>query len=281
MADETKDTIMKTTRLLSLLFGFTVCLQSHAVLVTFDAATDYTSLFNATDSNALSWSSANGVGGTSGRVGVPQSTASTDTSAIYNLASFDLTTGSTFETSIYFLIPNPIGGNAQITAAQIGFSSANNQGFLNTAGFAYISSRVRASAIGSTYVLESQFKNPAGSATNHGTTGDFSLTAANWYKLTATYTDVGSSFTYTASVQDFGAAGTTVGSVVQSISGSLAQTSLSGSDTTAWAAFRANGHVSNNKVLALDNFAVIPEPGTLALVGVALGSLLLFRRRRA
>ncbi len=30
----------------------------------------------------------------------------------------------------------------------------------------------------------------------------------------------------------------------------------------------------------LESFAVIPEPGTLALVGIALGSLLVFRRRR-
>ena len=30
----------------------------------------------------------------------------------------------------------------------------------------------------------------------------------------------------------------------------------------------------------LESFAVIPEPGTLVLVGIALGSLLLFRRRR-
>ncbi|MEX2382266.1 MAG: PEP-CTERM sorting domain-containing protein [Opitutales bacterium] len=270
---------MKTTRLLSLIFGFSIALQSHAILITFDEATDYTSLFNATDSDALSWSSANGVGGTSGRVGVPQSTATSDTTAVYNQTSFDLTTGDTFETSIYFLIPDPIGGNAFITAAQIGFTSENNQGFLNNSGFAYISSRVRANATGDTYILESQFKNPTDGATNVDTTGTFNLSVDNWYKLTATYTDVGSSFDYTATVQNFGTDGITTGSVVESISGNMAQTSLSGTDTTAWAAFRSNGHVSENKVLALDNFAVIPEPGTLVILGFALTTLAVFRRR--
>ena len=41
-------------------------------------------------------------------------------------------------------------------------------------------------------------------------------------------------------------------------------------------------HQNSGSLIGLDNFSVtaIPEPGTLALVGIALGSLLLFRKRR-
>jgi hypothetical protein len=42
--------------------------------------------------------------------------------------------------------------------------------------------------------------------------------------------------------------------------------------------FRAS--TANSGTMLIDNVGIIPEPGTLALVGVALGSMLLFRRRR-
>lgn len=41
-------------------------------------------------------------------------------------------------------------------------------------------------------------------------------------------------------------------------------------------------HAANNTVTRFDNFTItaIPEPGTLMLVGIAMGSIFFLRRRR-
>jgi hypothetical protein len=75
---------------------------------------------------------------------------------------------------------------------------------------------------------------------------------------------------------DFTALAPGAGSFLAS-TGNIASTSNDGLwnitwDTSNWAA---------NGVLGITNVTAIPEPGTLALVGVALGSLLFFRRRRS
>ena len=250
---------------------------ARAVLIDFDVASDYNTDFNEVlgGVDSLSHSSATGVGGQAGRLNVLVGTTS-DTTGVYTPSSFDLSSGNTFTLSIFFLIPNPIGGSAEITAAQIGFVETTSTGFLGSGSFSYVSARVRSSATGSTYYMQGQSAQN-GSATNYNTTSAFTLTAGNWYQLTSEFTRNGSSVNYSARVDDRGVNGNGTASLVQSISGTMAALDMS-VDSTAFAALRSNGN-ANQKVVALDDFSVVPEPtaGLLAFAGLGL---LVARRRR-
>ncbi len=252
--------------------------RGASVLVPFDTSAQYSGNFNevVAGTDGLTWSSANGAGGTSGRINVTQG-ASADTTAVYTPATYNLTAGGSTTISLYFLTPTTIGTNSQVTVAQVGFSEDTAQGFYSSGGQDYISARVRSFTTGTTYIMEGVFGNN-GTASIVNATAAFSLTTNTWYKLSATFTDIGTSFSYAATVENYGTTGASFVSTVQSISGTQAQTSLSSSDTTAYGAFRANG-TTNNKVLALDNFAIIPEPSTASLIMGALGMLALLRRR--
>jgi hypothetical protein len=59
----------------------------------------------------------------------------------------------------------------------------------------------------------------------------------------------------------------------------VAASSYSGSYFGMGARLAGDGNGTSNMIIDNQSFAVIPEPGTLALVGIALGSLLLFRRK--
>ncbi len=252
-----------------------------AILVDFDVSTDYTTDFTEinTTSDSFTWSSSTGVGGTSGRVDVTQG-ATTDSTALYNQSSFNLSDGSPQTISLFFLIPPTIGGDALITAAQVGFSEDLTQAFLSGGGQDYVSARVRSTTTGTNYTLEGTYANN-GAAANVNLTSAFTLTASTWYKLSATFTDTGSGFTYSALVEDYGATGSTLVGAVSGASitsQAMNQTSLSdGSDVTAYAGFRANGN-PNNKVLAVDNFGVVPEPTTNILMLCGLGLIIGSRR---
>jgi hypothetical protein len=79
-------------------------------------------------------------------------------------------------------------------------------------------------------------------------------------------------------VQDFGTDGLTAGATTQLTPVSLTSADIA-ADTTVYAAFRG---FNRDGLGAVDNFAAtqnVPEPSTIALLGLS-GALLLVRRRR-
>lgn len=120
---------------------------------------------------------------------------------------------------------------------------------------------------------------------NTGAIGSGALTGGNWYLFSATLDKPTSGTTWTSNgfLQDFGANGTTAGSVVRS----WAQTrDLTGDNFLSAAATPTylNFGVRNQSWSAVDNFnvttAAVPEPGTLGLIA-ATGLLALRRRCQA
>jgi len=109
--------------------------------------------------------------------------------------------------------------------------------------------------------------------------GTSTLTTGNWYKLTGTFTNVGSgNLSISGTLDDYGTAGTTYQSTVRTISSSNFANSGLIADTTLFAAVLARQDGGSD---ALDNFAVtsVPEPTSLALLGAGALGLLLRRRR--
>ncbi len=232
--------------------------------------------------DALTWSGSNGVGAVAGRLDVntPTSGGNTDTTATYAGAgsSFDLTIDSPHTTSVFFLTSaaTTITG---VIPAQVGFSELNNQPFLTGVGQDWVTAAVVTTGTG-TFNLRGRFANNGTQGENNAT-ANFSLASSTWYKLTGTFTDAGSSFNFSAALDNYGADGTAYVSTLASIvGGSLAQTSLSTTDTEAFGGFRVNANTTN-QIVALDNFELIPEPSTGLMVLSGLGMLTLFRRRSA
>lgn len=133
----------------------------------------------------------------------------------------------------------------------------------------------------------------AGSNLTAGTIGTLSATSLTWngggtlrWDLSATpgtsdLLDLGGAFTRgTAGVFDFDFRGFNASAMGTYTLIEFGSTNFTATDFSATNITYDSG-LSGQFVVTGDSlqFAVIPEPGTLALVGIALGSLLLFRRR--
>ncbi len=121
-------------------------------------------------------------------------------------------------------------------------------------------------------------------------TGPFSLTAGNWYQAITTITKETTldQWTISLDVADFGVTGTSLSGSVYSASGTVSDSATYAGSEYYVAASIANGFADEDSgiriVQAVDNFAVIPEPGTFAAIfgGIALvGTSLWGRRKRA
>jgi len=255
-----------------------------AAVITFDSATDYSNNFNESGAapayvDAYSYSASTGIGGNSGRIDVVQGAAG-DTTASYKTSSYDLTTGTGYTTYVFFRTPSTFGAASGGIPAMIGFSEADNQPFLTALSQDWIAVAILAGASNTNFTMQGRYANN-GTQTSLAATTAFTLNVDTWYKLAATFTDKGVTvgFNYSATVEDYGSNGTSLVGSVMPLSGTdMNQTSLSSSDTTAYGAFRTNTN-GQNKVVALDNYFVIPEPSIFALLLGGLGTLVFNRRR--
>ena len=106
-----------------------------------------------------------------------------------------------------------------------------------------------------------------------------SMVNGNWYRMALNLTTPDLiNFALTASIDDFGTAGTSLVGNVSNQTFSFADTALGGA-STLFGGFYAHGATT-----AFDNFnfsaASVPEPATLAIMGLAVSGLAFQRRRR-
>jgi hypothetical protein len=220
----------------------------------------------------MTWNSAAGVGGASG---VVQATASnTDQTLVYN-TGFDWTLSSSFSTSIFFQYRG-VDAGATRQYAQLGFLESNSISFNSGAGQDYVSVRVQNSGGSQLQILGQSANN--GGTTNVGLSFNISgnVTANNWYRLSGTFSKLGSNtIGFSTDLIDFGANGTTQGATIASTSGNFTIAAGFYSDTAVFNGVRSTVNSSQGY---LDNYTVVPEPAAWALLA-ASGTVVIFMRR--
>jgi hypothetical protein len=235
-----------------------------------------------TAAGQLAFGSASGRSGTGGLIHTAGGT--TDLTAVYTAASFDVTAGTPIDLSVFF----NTGAAANLTSTgtgavlQLGLSGNSTTGVYGDPGNNFISSRVnRPTASTNSYNIQTQVKATTvnGSVTGTPVAPSFSLTADTWYRLTLTVqrTAVADTFSYTTALEDWG---TTGASLVSTVSGPLTGTFANAdlyTDTTTFGAFRA---VEGRATSTFDSFTVVPEPASALLLIGGFTALVGVQRRR-
>lgn len=241
---------------------------------------------NGSPSSAvLSWDAAAGVKDQAGNTalgGGVNLISAGDTSAIYQGQTYDFSTGASHTVSVDFFHAVT---NSGPTMAQLGFVNGNTRSFNGTAPYSFVSTRIRDGG-SNTATIEGQ-RAANGSTATAGTTSGFSLADGNWYRISATFTQTNTTtglFSFLTTVSDLGVDGTSTPSLVSSSSGTLAVSSLAGTNSSGlYAGFRTSQGTPFSAT-KFDNFAVdtavIPEPASIGLIGLAVTAGVLRRRRR-
>jgi hypothetical protein len=267
--------------------------QAQSFTVNFDTAGDLANKFNiymnstvpATNppsGSPYSQSLTGGVGG-SGLVNIaaPATAGITnDSTAIYKNTSFDFSlAGETITVSAYVNIIGPTETGNRLL--HLGFANSPFSGLNGNAGLAFTGFRLNPTAIGSTvFSPQWQTKTAAGGTVNTAGGTNVTLTLGDWYKLSVSFANLGSgSMQASGFVQDFGVNGLTPGTSFNFSPVILNSLDIA-TNNAVYAAFRT---FQADGAGGLDNFAaseVLPEPGTMALGGLGLGTLLMVRRRQ-
>jgi len=261
----------------------TWCTSVRAVLIDFNTAGDLDNNFNSTGtgSGIGKWSeqSGNGIGESDS---VTVGTAGNQGTEVYNVA-FD---GSAAALSVSMMFefdpvtPENTGGAGLFLG--FGSSSTWDGQFGSPGGADDNQFMVALTGNGASTKRLIHYNTADGTTTpdNPGAGANFSVTAGNWYQLKL---DVTNNFdnTYDIISSIYNVNGTTgeIGSLVQSKStlGFTNADFAAGAD--AYAFFGGQAASDNRVGVNYDNFEVIPEPSSIMLIGLALGSLALFRRK--
>gem|GEM_PF-3873672 len=266
--------------------GIAVLVSSaaHATLIDFNGGSEL-----ADDFAGFTNFSQSGSGGINNSGSV--SLTSTNQIAVYQDATFDATAFSDAKVGVYFQF-NSVGNNFSSRPLSIGFtadaanmykSSSENS---VSSGDSTTANDVRVQLVGGGGVGGTS---AAIRLVGDGTQVDQSsvnitMVQDNWYYLELRIGGVSGGNLTGVEGQLFNAsADGTIGSSLKNLNsgGTGGYTVASGltSDTTAYTYF--GGFAPANSVTTVDNLsAVIPEPSTFALVGLALGAALLARRLR-
>lgn len=234
-----------------------------------------------TAGSPYSESATGGVGG-SGKVAIalPGAGIVPDSTAIYKFSAFDFSTvGLTLNISA--MVNVVAAGETGNRLLHLGFANEPNAGLNGNAGLAFMGFRLNPTAVGSTvFSPQWQTKTAAAGVVNTSGGGNQTLTAGNWYQVSITFSNQGGgSILGSGFVQDFGAAGTTAGSVTTLTPTALTSTDIA-ADVSVWAAFRS---FANDGAAGLDDFLAnavgVPEPGAMTLLAIGFGSFLVLRRK--
>jgi hypothetical protein len=271
---QTKTKAILTTLLLGAalpVFAAPVTLISDTFPEDFDNFTPQTS---GSGTAGMTWSADNGVGGVPGRINAGSASLNHMSLVYYSGDGAAITweTATPYTASISFL-PGTISGD--ISHVFSGFIRSTGSNF--ETGGSSVAGRMRNDGSG-TYLTLYQQGSVVGSNSE-----TFTLSNTLWYELETVMTLASATQGDLAvNLYSRGADGTAERTLIESISAANVTIGNSGfSESTFYAGF-GGGNNSGSNIAAFDNFTVvaIPEPGTLALMGIALGSLLLFRRRR-
>ena len=220
-----------------------------------------------------------GVGGSGGiDVAVPVAGITADSTAINKTQSFDFSQSGTALTISAFMkaIAPTETGNRML---QLGFVNDATSGMNGNAGLSFTSLRFNPTATTSmTFTPQWQTKTAAGSVVNTAVSPNITFVQNDWYLMSLTFVNNGGgAIGGSGFVQDMGVDGTTSGTITPITSANLTSADIA-ADATVFAAFRS---FQKDGVAALDNFAAVPEPSSLALFGAASAGLLILRRRRS
>lgn len=245
---------------------------AFATLIDFNTPGQLDANFLAVDSNKYS----EGAGiGLSGSTGIDVATFSSQGSRTYTAAS---SSGSdSLSTSIYFqwVTPTDAGFGSGMFLG-FGPSTSYTPGLAGNTGVA-TNSHVLVAVPGNTQMFL-QNVDSGGAAQNSGF-GANTLVDGNWYHLQLDLTPSGGSdFDLTGTLTNSDSDGV-LGSVVRTITTPRTNVGFTG-DSDVYAFFGGQGNSVSRGIDTLDNFTAIPEPSSLLLLGMAIGTALLFRKRR-
>ena len=212
------------------------------------------------------------------------------TTALFDQSSFSFAgAGDSVTVSQFVLRQDDAGFPFEFSFMQLGLLQ-NTTGRLgiDIGPDSYVSLRVLSDTISPTGVfLQTEVKGSGDSArTQQNTTGQTAnLIAGNWYRFTATFENLSATTVgITGALEDWGTTGSAFQSTILELPASNPQSivDLSGlagstvlSDGQVWGGWRGFGAGGG---ALYDDFAIVPEPTTLALFGA--GALVLLRRRR-
>ncbi len=248
-----------------------------AVLISDPFTTDFNNFTTQTagsGTDGMTWSADPGVGGVSGRINAGSASQYHMNLVYYSGPGAAITweENQPYAVSIFFLPGTP---SSDISHVFTGFIRNEFSNF--ETGGSSVAGRMRNDGNG-TYLTLYQQGTQVG-----GNSDTFTLSNTLWYELETTMR-LANATTGNISVNLYsrGADGTDERTLVESISANNVTIGNNGFSASTFFAGFGGGNNSGNNIAAFDNFNVtaiaIPEPGTLTLLGMALGMLALFRR---